>query len=444
MVSPGFRRPNSGLTIGVILFLLAATAPAAMASGVGSSSPASFGLIDTIPLNVSGGTWTLGLNPVNGDLYLGVSPAFSANGSVEVTSTSTDTLIGSVSTPTNPGAVAIDLANGDAYVPNLSGGYENITVISGVTNTAVRSVPVGPSPTSVADDPANGNLYVGIEGGVAVLSGTSSSVVAAITTGSAVTDIVYAPTSADMYALDGNNVTVLSSANNSVLRTIALPGSPGSTLLYPMLFDPANGDLYVGVSVGQTGGGASSSVISTLTNSLLTTIPNTGEPVAVGENGDIYAFEPGAPANVSVISATTNALTTTFGIGPALNLLYDSANGGLVGAPTNPEGSAVSLVAASTGQVESSVTLPNGGGDVYPILYDPASGLVYVVSGFPNLAVYVLGPTAPPAASPSWTVAFLEGVALGGGVVAVAAAGVLLHYRRRRRSSPKEQGTPGM
>lgn len=420
---------------GLALAALAVTAPAAETSASGAGSQGSFGLIATVPLNVVGGPWSLGLNPVDGDLYIGLSPAFSGTGLVVVVSSTTDAVLGSVATSQDPLDTATDPVNGNTYVPNYVG--YNITVISGATAPTASNLSVGTDPQTVAFDPANGDLYVGTASAIVVLSGSSNSVVATIPTDEGVSDLVYAPSTTEIYALVGDNVTVVSSATNTVTSSIPLPGSrlgPGQSVLYPMLLDPATGDLYIGVSVDSSDL-ISTAVVSTLTDSVLATILNTGEPVAAGAGDVVYGFAPGAPANVSVISGSANSVTTTFGLSQDdFDLIYDSANGGLVAFPTNPDGNDLELLSGATGRVETTVDLPrDSAGDGGFGLYDPANGRVYLVSGLTDLTLFAFGPVSAPGAGPFATVTFVEGIALGGTLVAATAAGLMLWQRRRAR-----------
>lgn len=273
-----------------------------------------------------------------------------------------------------------DPANHYVYATNYeSYGSPNqtalVSVINPDTEQVIKNITIGTSfgndinSWGVALDPSNGYLYVA------------------------------------SYCDDGcasGNISVISTATETLVKTMTGFGncanSPGC-LPEPVLYDPANGDVYVGYL-----NAANITLIDTATNSvagslnLTATSGQDSSPAALAydpTNGYIYAADESSSV-VTVINATSNAVVETIG-----GENYNSNTGAITFTGgeyngTNPWGMTfdsakdyiyvsdfgsndVSVINCATNSIIGMITVgpsPRG------IAYDPANGLVYVANHF--------------------------------------------------------------
>ncbi len=286
-----------------------------------------------------------------------------------------ETLVSMVPVGSYPVTPIFDPQNGDIYVPNYHSNYTS--VISGATNTLVANVSVMPGVNGGVFDPANGYIY---------MTGTLP-----CNNGCPVGDVP-------------GYVLVISTETNVLVGNITLNfeyPSPYAPLPLtnqfqsfdspsPPMFDPANGDIYVSNTGGNT-----TSVISGATNSLLTNVvvgDGPGTPVVDSANGAVYVP---TGSGVSVISGSTNALTTTLGVS-AGQPVFNPMNGDIY-VPSQTQdvcqagacliNSTISIISGATNTVVATVplcTFPSGSS------VDTSNGDVYVSC---QAAVWVISPT---------------------------------------------------
>ena len=177
------------------------------------------------------------------------------NGNVTIIDTSTNTVLATSLTVKDYdilSAVAYDPHNNEVYVADRTGG--NVTVWGADNDTKLRSIPVGLSPTSIVFDPGNNTLFVANEGSsnVSVINDTTNSVVQSFTL-----------VGAYLLAYDGALNAVynayyftddIEAFNASTYATLS--GSPlnlgegGGYYVQGLVYDPANGEMYVDDSTG--------------------------------------------------------------------------------------------------------------------------------------------------------------------------------------------------
>jgi DNA-binding beta-propeller fold protein YncE len=291
------------------------------------------GLTNSIVASVTiGGSGTPVFDPFNGDIYV------PEGNTVSVISGSTNTVIASIEGVVGDGVPAFDSANGEIYVPGITNlmGRSTVSVISGATNKVVANITVaggnefGSSFANEAIfDPLNGYIYAGNS----IISGATNEVVATIAGSPAL--LALDSSNGDLYAINecdcmtgagpvNATVSVISGTTNNMIATISL-GSSG--FLGGLVFDSANGDVYVSnLSDGLI------TVISGATNTAIATIDiagsdSGGQPAFDPSSGNIYA-----PSyySVFVISGTTNKVLTIVNITsvvPRLNwAAFDPSN----------------------------------------------------------------------------------------------------------------------
>jgi len=118
---------------------------------------------------------------------------------------------------------------------------------------------------------------------------------------------LYVPVSSQI-EVNNFNVSVLSGTTNRVVATIDAPNSPGSP--GSPVCDSQNGDIYA------TGGNATW-VISTVTNTMIASVPVASFSAPILDSSDNYLYEvdsnpPSADQGaISVVSGVTNAVITT-------------------------------------------------------------------------------------------------------------------------------------
>ena len=291
---------------------------------------------------------------------------------------------------TGPSAVTVATENGDLYVTNY--GSNSVSVIAGTTD--VGTVNVGVGPVALAYDSANGYVYVANAGSnsVSVISGTT--VVATIGVGTAPDGVAYDNWSGDIYVSNGgsDSVSIISQGTNGVISTIPVGSSPAG-LAYT--FGSPTG--YNGVYIANSGSGNMSVIIP------ITKVPENfgvgAKPTSVAldnRNGDLLVTNRGSDTVDVVVPATTIAATIPVG-GAPYGVAYDSANG--YAYVTNSGSDSMSVISTATNSVVGTVSTQ---GTPEGVAYDPVNGNVYVADNTSGeLSVYsTLGsPSQPSTAS---------------------------------------------
>ena len=269
---------------------------------------------------------------------------------------------------TGPDAVALDTANGDLYVTNY--GSNTVSVVSGTS--VIGTVNVGTGPESLSYDSANGYVYVANSGSndVSVISGTSG--VATIGVGTAPDGVAYDNWSGDIYVSNGgsNSVSIISQGTNSVISTIPVGTRPAG-LAYT--FGSPTG--YNGVYIANTGSNNVSIIIP------ITNVPenfNVGtSPIGVAlnnGNGDLFVTNRGSDTVNVVVPLGTIAATIPVPSAP-YGVAYDDANG--YAYVTEPGSNSLSVISSATNSVVGTLSTQ---GNPQGVLYDPSNGNVYVAN----------------------------------------------------------------
>ncbi|HEV2520013.1 MAG TPA: YncE family protein [Thermoplasmata archaeon] len=177
----------------------------------------------------------------NGDIYVANAAYRQLSGSVTVIDGTTNKVVGSIPSGTEPSAVAYDPENRYVYVTNF--GSNNLTVIDGTTNTVVGSIEVGSNPDGVAYDGAIGNLYVANygSGNVTCVDGATDKVLGSVNVGSGPIGVAYDDSNQDIYVSNSgsDSVSVLVPPSGYPV-TFAETGLPSGTLWFVNLTDGAS------------------------------------------------------------------------------------------------------------------------------------------------------------------------------------------------------------
>jgi len=231
---------------------------------------------------------------------------------VSVIDGETDTVTGTISVGSEPGAIAVDPLTNMVYVANWNTG--NVWVINGETNTATRVIDLGVSPSGVAVDPSTHMVYVVDDNYVSVINEETDTVTGTLyptgddLMGVAVdplTDMVYVTSYETSYA--PNSVSVVNGATGDVTATIDLGFNPQSIAV-----DPLTDMVYVA-----DGAPNSVLVINGATNTVTGTIGVGSDPrsVAVDPLTDTVYVTNYLSGTVSVIDGATNTVTGTISVG---------------------------------------------------------------------------------------------------------------------------------
>jgi YVTN family beta-propeller protein len=207
---------------------------------------------------------------------------------------------------------------------------------------------------------------------VAVVNLSTNSVVDTISGFSQPEAMAASPNGQYVYVANyfGNTVSVISTATNSVVATIAVGGSPSGIAVTP------NGQyLYVSNLTGDGSGSStdplatSVSVISTATNSVVTTIglyESGPAGLAMSPAGDYVYVANDLSASISIISTATNTVVQTFTNLPAPN----STTFNPVSVGVEPDGKYVYFGEANYGQYIGLLSVSSSGpsSDTFSIL----------------------------------------------------------------------------
>src|SRR5580658_3456394 len=449
-----------GFALALVVWVMAFPIPAARASA--SIGEVESGVVARIPVFSGIQLFPPVYDGENGDLY---APAWSgpnSNGTLNIVSGVSNSLVGQVTVGWEPDSVTVDPSNEYVYVANFAPGCGgscppdywqapgNLSVISGTTNSPLTSIQTWSNPSGVTYDPANGDLYVPNSNfpsyttngtpSVSVISGSTNRVQENVTS---VTfdpsSIYYNGANGDLYVMDQrpyegpaepNHITVLSGANAGVVGNMTLSCS----VYGGMIFDNVSGDWYAGTTNGL-------SIISGVTNSVVANLPVDNLFAGfVNPEGDLYFLQPGSPAQIYEISGTTNSVESTFSVGSANWMGYDNSDEDIY--TTSSFSGVVNVTSAATREMIQSIDVGAGFEFNYPPTYDPSNGNLYLSStGDTSDIVVISGNTtvgAPPTNSVLPWVSLSVGVT--GGVIATAIAVVI--RRRRERGAPFPAITP--
>jgi uncharacterized repeat protein (TIGR02543 family) len=331
------------------------------------------------------------VNSSNGTLYV----ANEIPDTVSVINEKTEGVVATITTQSEPSSVVYDSVNSELYVANtLSDSVTEVSTTScnSTTTTGCTATANYPSttflnkPVAMALD--GSTLYIGNQGAatVAVFDTASNRFLAskALPSGATSSAIVVA-SGHEVYVADGTNNAVDyfsgSTCTISFQTGCATVASAITGLSSPdaMTLDPSNGDVYV------ANGGGGIGVISTSSNTLVTTISTSNSPVFSGSGGvSSIAMSPDGDQVLAIVHTNEDVLAT---IVPGSQTVS-----GTVGFNTGTDAMGQLVSDSTTNDVW--VTDTSGGSDIVEDLNlavnDPASQPD--VTGVGGTTVTALGP----------------------------------------------------
>ena len=353
-----------GATAAVTVFGSNFTGATAVTIG---GTPASYFVVDSastlkvvVPANATGalaittanGTVTSDVEFSNSSLVTANAyVANSADGTVSVINTATNTVSKTLTVGSNPYAVSVTPDGKNVYVTNGNSG--TVSVISTTSNTVTSTITVGTNPYGITASPDGTKIYVTNNGSnsVSIISTATNTVSGTVTVGTNPYGVIVSPDNSKVYVVNGtsNSVSVIDAATNTITTTVSVGHAPrrigitpDGTRLYVSnstdntvsVIDMATHSVTATIPVGNTPLGITVSldgakvyvadvysndvrVINTATSAVVSTIAVGTNPFGISLSPDgtkIYAVNSGS-ASVSVINAATNTVTTTVSVG---------------------------------------------------------------------------------------------------------------------------------
>ena len=255
-------------------------------------------------------------------------------------------------------AAAAPRHNPNVYVGNL-GPPESISVIGSRTNKVVATIPDISGnlfPFALAVSPDGRRLYVGNSffANVMVIDTGTNQLVATITVPGDAGPLTVTPDGKRVYVSNGaNSISVIDTSTNTVVDTI-------SGLVGDVAASPDNRRIYIvgGSTVPNT---ATLSVLSTLTNTVIATIPipESAGRIAVTPDGEhVYV---GGFSHTFVISAESNTIVDTI---PAAGALAISPKGDRLFELGGDLPGMVLVIAIPENKIIDTITVENAPNDV--------------------------------------------------------------------------------
>ena len=321
-----------------------------------------------------GGTPSAGVyDPFNGFLY--VTYGDGATGGVYVVNGAK--LLANISMDSGPGPLLYDPSNHYVYAAGING--HNVFVIHDAK--VISTIPIANHPRNFVYDPADDMVYLGTQqtGGVeglppsiAAINGTTILGYVAADCSADHCPMLYDPANGMLYVASSGLDTVSVVNGTTVEYTLEVGPGPGS-----LIFNPHNGMIYVAVEA--YGFGNKVAVISGTEVVNVTVGAGPGGFIYDNSTGDVYVINEGG-TTVSVIRGATNIANVTLGFTPRFGV-YDPSNG-FVYVP-DEDGHDVAII-SGTGVVANVVTGPSPDA----IFFNPANNYVYVSNaGFVGICV---------------------------------------------------------
>jgi len=271
--------------------------------------------------------------------------------SIAVVNTSNNSVLTSIDVGSSPGLAALDMTNGELYVPN--NGADNVSVVSGVTNSVVGGFSTVTQPTAAAFDAAADEVWVTSWGDA--------------------------------------DIAIYYASNYTPVKTIGTGGEPVS-----MAYDSLNDELYVANSAQDT-----VTIYDGVTDQQLGSVRVGADPNFVtidGADDYVYVANTGSN-NLSVISGWSNQLIGSIGTGAGpdaiawdnstRDLLVSNFESGTISVVTVPSLPVYNITLTETG-------LPNGTGWSFTLDATPTQA-----SPVPSIAITLPNGTYDYVASPS-------------------------------------------
>lgn len=233
----------------------------------------------------------------------------------------TDRIVGSLGGFYTPDSVTYDPLADELFVGNeLNYTLSIVDLKTDMTVATISRV----DPWDAVYDNRSGNVFVGTDTGLLAISGRTNAIVANLTSMGGLWRMTVDPVHGRLYALTiinspGTLVTI-DTQNLTVLASTPLSGIRATCMGY----DPVNGDLYVGTW------GAGMVVIDPSTGRTVATIPGTSLPEGVlfdPANGYVYVTDQGSSGYLFVIDPKANVMLQSIPLPDQGNrMAYDPAN----------------------------------------------------------------------------------------------------------------------
>ena len=274
--------------------------------------------------------------------------ANSANGTVSVINTATNTVTKTLTVGANPYAVTLTPNGAFAYITNGNSG--SVSIINTSSNTVTGTIGVGTNPYGIATSPDGTKVYVTNNGSntVSVINTATNTVTATVAVGANPYGVVVSPDASRAYVVNGtsNTVSVINTATNTVIATVAVGTHPRRINI-----TPDGTRLYVSNNVSNT-----VSVINTADNTVVATVAVGISPlsIAVSLDGSKVYVASSSTASVGVINTATNTVVSTIGVGNTpfgVSLSPDGTKLFVVNSGSNT----VSIISTATNTVTATV-----------------------------------------------------------------------------------------
>ena len=242
-----------------------------------------------------------------------------ASSDVSVIDTTTDTILGTIATGPNPYSIAVDPTGDTAYVAQISGS-EHIYVLDLVSNTVKSIIPLPPNDivSGIAFDPTRHRAYVtdNYHDTLLVFNTDTQRIVKTVTLGNVINDplgIMVGPLGLRIYIgeLYSEAVLILDASSLVVDATIPMPGHPER-----LRYDPYSGNIWAPEDLGRPKSG--NVVLISRQHQVIKRIFRTGpSPFDVGfaQEGKLAYLPIEQAASVDVIDTTTGNLVGVIPVG---------------------------------------------------------------------------------------------------------------------------------
>jgi gliding motility-associated-like protein len=382
-------------------------------------------LVATVP--VGSQPQGVAVSPDNGYVYIANSTA----NTVSVINTATNTVTATIPVGQSPQAVSVSYDGSQVYVCNIFDG--SVSVIASASNMVTATITGFIQPYALAASPVSHILFVAnVSGTVSVVNTSSNTIQQAINVGQDPYQIIVSPDGSRVYVTNfsSNTVSVINTATYSVVNTIDVGSGPGG-----LAISPDGSFLYVSCYFG-----GNVTVINTSSGQIVQTI-NINSPIGISATADgkeVYVVNnpPGGPTGstntVTIISTATNSVVTTAPVGLAPNSLgnFMAAGTGCIGTPVtftitvNPSATPPTIVA---GNATGNITACEGTASIAPDIQQ------FTVSGS-NLTGDITA-TAPT----DFEISFNAGIGFGPSVTISQSAGTVTNatlYVRSAATAP--------
>jgi YVTN family beta-propeller protein len=283
----------------------------------------------------------------------------SADNTVSVIDTASQTVAATTGVGALPYGVAVDRTTGTAYVTNQDDG--TVSVLDGRTGALTRTIALGGRPFGAAVSPDGSRVYVTNMGddSLVVIDSATGAVLGRAGVAGGPAGVAVSPDGATLYVArnSGDSLIALDADSLATLGSLGLPDGPLGVAVLP------SGTVYVS-SLGPITGAAPTTVavVDPSSLDLIATVT-----VGIGAH-DLAASPDGAKVyvsnffdgTVSVIDTATNTVVTTIEVNPGGNVAgIDLTPSGALAYVANVSGNAVAII--DTADDSLSGVIPVGG-----------------------------------------------------------------------------------